>query len=203
MSAFNKSALGGILFEMRSWVRFLLPTSPYVAPYYPTPDVIIQRMMKVAEVGPKDVVCDLGCGDGRVLVAAAKLGARGVGYELDKSLANAASINVQEAKVDHLVKVVQGDASKADVTNATVVALYLSESGNSFLLNSVGPKLKPKTKIVSFFFPINGWEKNLITVDSQDNMSVYLYSSKNVSDGFQAPKQDNSETLSSTSDNSQ
>lgn len=66
LSNIPMSALRGILFEMRTWARCFIPTSRYVAPFYPTPDHIVDRMLRVASVGPGDVVFDLGCGDGKV-----------------------------------------------------------------------------------------------------------------------------------------
>jgi tRNA A58 N-methylase Trm61 len=175
MDALGKGIVGGIIFEMKTWIRYLLPTR-YFAVYYPTPDSIIHRMLKVADVSRQDIVYDLGCGDGRVLIAAAKQrGARGVGYELDKELAQAAESNVHRDNLQHLIRIIRGDASKANVTEATVLALYLSERGNSQLVRALQPTLQPGTRIVSFFFTIEGWQRNLIKTDSQENMSVYLY----------------------------
>mmetsp|Transcript_4581 Transcript_4581/g.9886 ORF Transcript_4581/g.9886 Transcript_4581/m.9886 type:complete len:189 (-) Transcript_4581:614-1180(-) len=175
MEALGKGIVSGLLFEMKSWARYILPTK-YFAVYYPTPDAVIMRMLNLADVGPKDVIFDLGCGDGRVLITAAKRhGTRGVGYELDPELAAAATANVTSSKVDHLVRIIHGDASKANVSEATVLALYLSDRGNRQLVQKLRPTLQPGTRIVSFFFEIENWQRNLAKTDSTDNLSVYLY----------------------------
>eukprot|EP00798_Chlamydomonas_sp_ICE-L_P032268 gene32268-16834_t len=332
----NKSALGQIIFEARSWMRYLLPTNKYLAVYYPSGDSVINRMLQLAKPQPSDTLFDLGAGDGRVLIAAAekhqckglgvelcpelvaearanvdkaklghlvqitqqvrwrldtlfdlgagyervliaaaerhqckglsielcpelvaearanvdkaKLGhlvqitqqqqrginARGVelcpelvaearanvdkaklghlvqitqqvrwrldtlfdlgaGYErvliaaaerhqckglsieLCPELVAEARANVDKAKLGHLVQITQQDAQDADVSSATILALYLSEIGNRKIIDSIGPKLQPGTRIVTHYFPIEGWEKNLVKTCSKDNLSIYLY----------------------------
>lgn len=171
----NKTVVGNLLFELRSWARYLLPTK-YVAVYYPTPQAIIQRMLILAHVTESDTVYDLGCGDGRVLITAAQLyKARGLGVELDPELVAAALENVKENKVEHLVQIVRRDAHGLDVSKATVIALYLSDRGNKKLLASVQHTLRPSTRVVSFFFPVEGWDKNLATKDVTDNLPIFLY----------------------------
>lgn len=168
-------ALRSVRFEMRTWLRMLVPGSAYVAPYYPTPDAVIERMLNLVEAGRKDCVFDLGCGDGRVLLAAARRGASGVGYELDPTLYAQACEAVRAAGLEQRLRIVQADAASADVSHATVVALYLSEHGNRRLLLAVGPTLRPGTKVVSFTFPVNGWEAHLKAHDLGDNLPVFVY----------------------------
>lgn len=169
-------ALAGVAYEMRTWLRMMRPGSPWVAPYYPTPDAVIERMLHLVGCSNADTVIDLGCGDGRVLVAAGRRGARGVGYELDPQLAGQARENVERAGLGDRVQVVQGDAFGADVRQGTVLALYLSEFGNRRLLQSVGATLRPGTKVVSFTFAVEGWDKHLLVADRADNLPVFLYS---------------------------
>lgn len=130
-------------------------------------------------MGPKDVVLDLGCGDGRMLIAAARLGARGIGYELDPQLAATARAAISaDPRVSPLAKVEQGDAHQAKaehVAAASVIALYMSESGNVRLLNALGGNLKPGTKVVSFCWSVEGWERSLVKRDDHDNLPIYLY----------------------------
>jgi 16S rRNA A1518/A1519 N6-dimethyltransferase RsmA/KsgA/DIM1 with predicted DNA glycosylase/AP lyase activity len=147
-----------------------------VAVYYPTHDSVVHRMLQLAAVGPSDTVYDLGCGDGRILVAAAQHhGARGVGVELDSDLVQQARSNVAAAGLQHMVRIDQGDAAQADLRGASVVALYLSERGNVSLLRSLAPGLQPATRVVSFYFPIHGWEERRVAVDTSQNVAIYLY----------------------------
>ncbi|KAG1674404.1 hypothetical protein FOA52_012931 [Chlamydomonas sp. UWO 241] len=188
MEGLGKGIISGLLFEMKTWARLLMPGTKYVAPYYPTPDAIVARMLSLAKVTKDDVIFDLGCGDGKVLTAAAtRVGARGVGYELDPELAELAAANAVRLKVDHLVEIICGDAAAADVSRASVLALYLSDSGNKELLRRLGPSLSPGTRVVSFFFTIENYERNLVKQDSHDNLSVYLYKVPAVVDTDQQP----------------
>ncbi|KAG2489871.1 hypothetical protein HYH03_011673 [Edaphochlamys debaryana] len=177
MSVAAKGPLGSILFEMRTWLRCMLPYTPYVAPFYPTPDSVISRLLDLTAVKQGDVLFDLGCGDGRVLLAAARRGARGVGFELDPQLAADALQAAREAGLEKLVKVVRADAASADVSEATVIALYLSDHGNSRLLAGVSRTLRPGTRVASFYFPVGlpGWEQKLTHTDRTDGLVVYLY----------------------------
>ena len=137
-------------------------------------------MFKLSSLTSTDTLLDLGCGDGRVLIAASKLhGCKGIGYELDSTLASEAVRKVKQEKLEHLVTIIHGDAMKADesIPQATVIAMYLSERGNKSLVQRYERSLSPGTRLCSFFFPIEGWEGYLKTIDSQDNMSVYLYKS--------------------------
>lgn len=119
---------------------------------------------------------DLGAGDGRVLIAAAKqYGARGVGYELDRELAARASQCVADHGLGALIRIVRADAATADVSSATCLCLYLSESGNRRLLQAVRSTLQPGTRVVSYIFPVEGWERQLRLVDRTDNLPVFLY----------------------------
>ncbi|GFR45685.1 hypothetical protein Agub_g7100 [Astrephomene gubernaculifera] len=176
-SVIDKGPVASILFEMRTWLRCLLPYTPYVAPFYPTPDTVINRVLDLTSVGPGDCVYDLGCGDGRVLLAAARRGARGVGYELDPELVRDAVQSARKAGLESLIRVVKADAASADVTEATVIALYLSDHGNSRLLRAVQSTLQPGTRVASFYFPVGlpGWEERLVTTDRTDGLVVYVY----------------------------
>ncbi|GIL77500.1 hypothetical protein Vretimale_2955 [Volvox reticuliferus] len=176
-SVVDKGPVASILFEMRTWLRCMMPYTPYVAPFYPTPDAVISRVLDLTEVGPGDCLYDLGCGDGRVLLAAARRGARCVGYELDPELARDAAAAARAAGLKSLVRVVRADAASADVREATVIALYLSDHGNSRLLRAVQSSLQPGTRVASFYFPVGlpGWEQRLLKADRTDGLAVYMY----------------------------
>lgn len=136
-------------------------------------------LYRIADVSKGDVLLDLGCGDGRVLLAAARLGAQGIGYELDKQLADQARQHVSaDLKYGSMIRIEQGDAHKAkpeDVAAATVLALYLSETGNRKLVTALGQNLRPGARLVSYCFAVEGWERSLVKRDEQDNLPVFLY----------------------------
>ncbi|PNH07493.1 hypothetical protein TSOC_006036, partial [Tetrabaena socialis] len=138
---------------------------------------VISRVLDMTAVGPGDCVYDLGCGDGRVLVAAARRGARCVGYELDPELVRDAVQAARTAGVEQLVRVVRADAATANVAEATVIALYLSDHGNSRLLAAVRSSLRPGTRVASFYFPVAlpGWERALLREDRAEGLAVYVY----------------------------
>ncbi|GBF99179.1 50S ribosomal protein L11 methyltransferase [Raphidocelis subcapitata] len=167
---------GGMLAELRSWLRFLLP-GKYKAVYYPTPLPVVLRMLQLAGVGPSDVVYDLGCGDGRIVIAAVQqLGAkRAVGVELDPKLAAAARRAVAAAGLEGRVRIDEADAAGADLSDATVLALYLSASGNRALLDAVAGTLRRGTRVVSLYFEVEGWEAALLARDTSMGVEVYLY----------------------------
>jgi len=126
--------------------------------YVPTPNDVVAAMLAIADVGPSDVVYDLGSGDGRIVIAAAKRGARGVGIELDPSLVAEANKNARRAGVADRVSFVEGDIFKTDVSPATVVTLYLLSSINERLRPKLLRELKPGARIVSHRFRMGTWE---------------------------------------------
>ena len=120
------------------------------APYFPSTDEAVLGMLRLAGTGPNDVVYDLGCGDGRIVIAAAKeFGARGVGVELDPAPLRMAVYNAKRAGVGDRVRFVRGDLFEADIGEATVVTLFLFESLNRRLLPKLLKDLKPGTRIVA------------------------------------------------------
>ena len=160
------------LFQLKSWARFILP-SRYVAPYHATPEPVVRRMLQLANVSATDTVYDIGCGDARLLIAAAQKGAKGVGFELHSGLAEEARQEIEKAGVSDLVKVFKQDAAKASVKGATVITLYLSDSGNTHMVNALKLQLKPEARLVSFAFPIHGYKPNKI--DKVHGINIYLY----------------------------
>ena len=125
-------------------------------PYVQTPMEIVERMLRMAEVGRDDYVIDLGSGDGRIIIEAAKRGARGMGVDLDPSLVKYATENAQRAGVGDRTKFLVKDIFETDLSAATVVAFYLLPDFNAKLLPQL-LKLKPGTRIVSHDGGIGDW----------------------------------------------
>jgi SAM-dependent methyltransferase len=126
-------------------------------PFVPTPAHVVDRMLELAEVGATDVVYDIGSGDGRIVIQAAKkYGARSVGIEIDGELIDRARSRASAEGVDHLVKFRQEDALNADISEASVVTLYMFPDFN----NKMEPKLRKLrsgARVVSHDFGIEGW----------------------------------------------
>ncbi|MBM3786640.1 MAG: methyltransferase domain-containing protein [Acidobacteria bacterium] len=129
-----------------------------LAPYVPTPQEIIERMLEVAQVKPLDTVVDIGSGDGRVLVTAVqKFRAKAVGIEIDPKLANQANETLARLGLQNKARVVRADAFSADIREADVVTLYLTTSFNEQLRPKFEKSLKPGTRVVSHDYGIRGW----------------------------------------------
>ena len=128
-------------------------------PFVPTPEKVVDKMLEVAKVGPKDVVYDLGSGDGRIIIAAAKkYGARGVGIDIDPDRVREARDNARRAGVTNRVEFRQGDLFQADIAEATVVTIYLLSGINMKLRPKLLAELKPGTRIVSHAFDMGDWK---------------------------------------------
>jgi len=128
------------------------------APFITTPPAVVERMLALAGTGPKDYVIDLGSGDGRIVIAAARrFGARALGIELDESLVRVSRDHARRAGVSERVAFEHGDVLRADLSRASVVTIYLLGS----LMNRLQPKLlaelNPGTRIVSHAFSMTGW----------------------------------------------
>jgi cyclopropane fatty-acyl-phospholipid synthase-like methyltransferase len=144
--------------------------------FVPTPEAVVDAMLKVAKVGPTDIVYDLGCGDGRIVIAAARnYGARGVGIDVDPRRIAEAQANARQAGVTDRVQFRQQDLFEADIHQATVVTLYLLPSLNVRLLPKLERDLEPGTRIVSHAFDMGDWkpEQHLV-VEGRDVYSWTL-----------------------------
>jgi len=127
-------------------------------PYVPTPPEVVDRMLEIAQVKSGDVIYDLGSGDGRIIIQAAKrYGVKGVGIEIDADLVQKAKDNAFKEKVEHLVEFRAEDALKVDVSPATVVTLYMLPEFNAKLRPIFDKELKPGARVVSHDFEIQGW----------------------------------------------
>jgi SAM-dependent methyltransferase len=136
-----------------------MPEQESLAPYVPTPQDVVERMLELAQVTSKDMVYDLGCGDGRIVVTAAKkYGAHGVGVDIDPQRIRESQENAKRAGVENLVKFLQQDAMTVDVSPATVVTLYLLPDSNRRLRANLTKELKPGARIVSHAFDMDDWD---------------------------------------------
>ncbi len=145
------------------------------APYVPTPTSIADRLLTLANIGPKDYVIDLGSGDGRlVITAVAKYQARGgMGVEIDPELAKQATDNAQKAGVGDRVKFVAGDLFNADIEQATVVTLYLLPSMLGDVEKKLAKELKPGARVVSHDYPLPSWNPvDVVTFDTEEKMAI-------------------------------
>jgi len=128
-------------------------------PYVPTTEEVVEVMMRLGEVDKNDVVYDLGSGDGRLPITAAKKhGARGLGVDIDPNRVREARENAKAAGVEDKVKFVQGDLFQTDIGEATVVTLYLLPSVNLKLRPKLLSELKPGTKVVSHNYDMGDWK---------------------------------------------
>jgi SAM-dependent methyltransferase len=133
-----------------------IATEDLRAPYVPTPHDVVAEMLKLARVGEGDLLYDLGCGDGRIAIAAARdLGARAVGFDIDPRLVELARANVAAAGVGHLVRIELADIFDLDLRPASVVTLYLLQALNDRLVPQLR-RLDPGTRIVSHQYRLRG-----------------------------------------------
>ena len=163
---------------VRSQVRVPLIDPRSVAPYVPTPWHVVERMLVEADVTEDDVVFDLGSGDGRILLRAAKdRGARGVGYEINPDLVEEARSAVTAAGVSDQVEIRQGDIFDADLSRATVVTLFLTTSAHRRLRPKLLQELRPGTRIACYKWEIPGWNplKTVTVPVSGSQQPIFVY----------------------------
>jgi tRNA A58 N-methylase Trm61 len=143
----------------------------------------VRKMLEIAMVGPLDVVYDLGCGDGRILIAAVKdfEAKEAVGYEIREDLYKAALREVERQNLKNRVKIINGDLFNADISNATVITLYLTTTANERLKDKLKSEAKNGTRIVSHDFSISGWEP--VRKENFNDHTIYLYA---IPQSFQA-----------------
>jgi len=152
------------------------PVRPPDIFFVPTPDAVVTGMLKLAKVTKDDIVYDLGCGDGKIVIAAAKqFGARGVGIDIDPQRIKESNENAQKAGVTDRVKFILGDLFDPNVkiSDATVVALYLLPSLNDKLQPRLKGELKPGTRVVSHSFSMTGWTSD--RTEEVDGRSIHLW----------------------------
>lgn len=158
-------------------------------PFVPTPHETVEEMLNLANVGPGDYVIDLGSGDGRIVIAAGKRGALGHGVDIDPKRISDARRNASRAGVGNRVLFVEGNLFETDFSKATVVTMYLLNSVNMRLRPLLLGKLKPGTRIVSYYFNMNDWkpDKQIVV----NNSDIYFWVVPAKVDGTWAWKNNN------------
>ncbi len=154
----------------------------FIAPFVPSPLPVVKRMLEIAELKPGEVLFDLGAGDGRTVIMAAKtFGARAVGVEMREDLAKRAVNVIHDNGLDGRVTIVNGDMFKVDLNSADVVYLYLTTSANEKVKPKMETELKKGVRVVSHDYEIVGWKpvkvENFVENPSlgYPSHTIYLY----------------------------
>jgi SAM-dependent methyltransferase len=158
--------------------QLYLQEKPLDVPYVPTKPEVVATMLRMAKVAKDDVLYDLGCGDGRIVITAAQLyGTRGVGIDIDPERIKESKENAAKAQVEHLVKFLEQDLFQADFHEATVVSLYLLTSVNLRLRPILLQQLRPGTRIVSHNYAMDTWkpDDSTIVMVNEQSHSVYFW----------------------------
>ncbi|MGH7810068.1 MAG: SAM-dependent methyltransferase, partial [Candidatus Binatia bacterium] len=150
-----------------------------IVPYVPTPQEVVDRMLELAQVKKGDVVYDLGSGDGRIVVTAAKkYGVRAIGFEIDPERIKESHANIKKAGVEKLVEIRQQDIRTVDLSGASVLTMYLLPEVNLMIRPNIWKQMKPGSRIVSHDFDMGDW-KPLKTENIKDGSSwdhtLYLW----------------------------
>jgi SAM-dependent methyltransferase len=147
--------------------------SKKIVPFVPTPENVVDKMIELAGVKKGDVVYDLGSGDGRIVIAAAKRGARAVGFEIDPDLVAESRANIQKAGVQESAEIRNLDILTVDLSGASVVTMYLLPDVNLKLRPNLQKQLKPGSRIVSHAFDMGDWKAD--KVEQVDGRTIYLW----------------------------
>jgi protein-L-isoaspartate O-methyltransferase len=141
-----------------AWAQNSIVDPRSVAPYVPTPPIVVERMLQLAGVERTDTVYDLGSGDGRIVITAAqKFGATAIGVELDDGLAQATEDRIRDLKIGARARILHANVFDVDLSDASVVTLYLLTLGNEKVKPKLESNLKPGARVVSHDFQISGW----------------------------------------------
>jgi SAM-dependent methyltransferase len=145
--------------------------------FEPSPHEVVEAMMGLARVGAADVVYDLGCGDGRIVIAAARRGARGVCVDIDPQRIAESRRNAQAAGVSERIRFLNQDLLTTDLADATVVMLFLSSAMNARLQPKLPAELRPGTRVVSHWHDMPGWqsEQTIVVRSGGTDHVIYLW----------------------------
>ena len=144
-----------------------------IVPYVPSPQFVVDKMIDLAAVKPGDLVYDLGSGDGRIVITAAKRGAQAVGFEIDGDLVGESRTNIKKAGVEALAEIRHQDILTVDFSAATVVTMYLLPDVNLQLKPNLLSQLKPGARIVSHSFSMGDWQPDKI--ERVEGRTIYLW----------------------------
>ncbi|MBM2802922.1 MAG: hypothetical protein HW419_815 [Deltaproteobacteria bacterium] len=178
----RKTARFILLALVMMWVQAVTRVSAQegkIVPYVPTPQEVVERMLDLAGVKKGDVVYDLGSGDGRIVVTAAKkYGVRAIGFEIDPERIKESHENIKKAGVEKLVEIRQQDIRTVDLSAASVLTMYLLPEVNLMIRPNIWKQMKPGSRIVSHDFDMGDW-KPLKTEHIKDGSSwdhtLYLW----------------------------
>lgn len=130
-----------------------------IVPYVPTPQRVVDRMLELAQVRKDDVVYDLGSGDGRIVITAArKYGVHAIGFEIDPERIKESRENIKKARVEHLVEIRQQDIRNVDLSHASVLTMYLLPKVNLMIRPNIWKQMKPGSRVVSHDFDMGDWK---------------------------------------------
>ena len=146
-------------------------------PFLSSPPVVVERMLKLAMVRPGDVVYDLGCGDGRILIAAVEgfKAKEAVGYEIRDDVYKKALEEVTKANLQERIRIVNDDFFEADLSRPSVITLYIDSLTNEKLKRKLEKETGPGTRIVSHDFPMPGWQPLIEDTTPDHSHTIYLY----------------------------
>jgi len=151
--------------------------SQKLAPFVPSPQRVVDRMLEMAAPKPGETVFDLGCGDGRVVITAAqRFNVKAVGIEVDEKLVQRATERISNMNLQNQVKIVKEDLLQSDLSGADVVVIYLLTGSNEILRPRLEKFLKPGARVVSYAYAIPGWKPTKVDrTDQQHGHLIYLY----------------------------
>ena len=147
--------------------------SKKIVPFVPTPQDVVDKMIELGGVKKDDVVYDLGSGDGRIVITAAKKGAHAVGFDVDGDLVKESRENIRKAGLEKLAEIKQQDILTVDLSPATVVTMYLLPDVNLKLRPNVLSQLKPGSRVVSHAFDMGDWKPD--KVERVNGRTIYLW----------------------------
>ncbi len=166
-------ALGFFLFFPAAQAEDLNPVKD-AGPYVPSPQSVVSDMLRYADVGPEDFLIDLGSGDGRIVLTAAKVfGARGFGVEIKDELVRKSNEAAKREGIADRVKFLKQDLFKTDMSQATVITMYLLPDTVNMLKDKFLDELRPGTRIVSHDYPLTGWiPEKYVQMDLEDKIKI-------------------------------
>lgn len=164
----------GLFFDSGpSYAQDSIFESKKIVPFVPSPQEVVDRMIVLAEVKKGDTVYDLGSGDGRIVITAAKKGAKAVGFEIDPDLVKESRENIKKAGVQDLAEIRNQDILTVDLSAASVVTMYLLPDVNLKLKPNLLSQLKPGSRVVSHAFDMGDWKPD--KTERANGRTIYLW----------------------------